>query len=233
MKKFLRVALLLGLVGVLVLFEIRWVSEKNYENQKSRTAELLSELAGEVSIIEVGLIDGGEITESKEKFGTALSELRDIPYAVNEKGDILAELSAYDESLDNNAEIASELKVLRLLCAGFAEKMSTEYKDQPVNSDLFRKMNKDFLELIDNLPEVKYEPVQKLVAELKDVLNQVAVSAAATANCVGVCAKTTVETQRAALEKKIDVATKKIEEVNDAIRKEFDSSELVLHLNKI
>ncbi|MFV0484629.1 MAG: hypothetical protein ACK5MU_00115 [Candidatus Saccharimonadales bacterium] len=233
MKKFLRVAALVVLIGGLVWFEVKWVSEADYENQKSRTAELLTEIAGEVSIIEVGLLEDGEIGEAKGRFDTALSSLNEIPYAAREKEDLLAELATYDEGLTDNAELAKELKILRSLCMGFAEKITSEYKEKTVSADLFKAINKEFLELAENLPEVKYEATQKLVTELKELINQVATSAAATANCVDTCEKATIETQKTALEQKLSDVTAKINVANDMIRDEFDSSGLTQRLHNI
>lgn len=233
MKRILRILALVLLVGGLVFFEVKWISGADYENQKNRTAELLADIAGEISVIEVQLLEDGEIGESKTKFDTALSELRAIPYATTERGELLGELAEYEGNLSENAELAKELKVLRSLCMGFVEKVAVNYKEKTVNAELFRTMNKEFLEIAQNLPEAKYAPVQELVAELKAVANQVAVSSAATANCVGVCAKATTETQKTALEKKLNEALAKIEKINSVVRDEFDSGELVWRLHNI
>ena len=233
MKKVWRIVILILLVGLLVFFEVKWISASNYDNQKNRTIELMSDIAGEISLIEVRLMEDGEVGEEKARFDTALFELKSIPYATQEKADLIEELVVYEGAVLQKSELAKELKILRSLCAGFVEKMAINYKQKTVDASLFRAMNKEFLELTENLPDVKYGPAHELVVELKGVMSQVAVSSASTANCIGVCAKTTLDAQKNSLEKKLSDALVKIDALNKTIRDEFDSGELVWRLHNI
>lgn len=227
MKKFLRIFALVGAVGLVAAFEVLWLGQVDYENQKNRSAELLAEISGEISIMESGLLNGEDIGEAKGRFETAFQSLRAIPYVVNERSAVVDGLKQFEEKLPGQIELAKELRILRLLCEGFVGKIDEEFKDQKINAGFFRTMNKEFLELSENLPDVQYESTVELVAQAKGVINQVGVSAAAVANCVGVCTEATMKVQSTALEKKLDEAILKIQEMNQGIGAELDSSALL------
>lgn len=232
-RKYFGVIVLAVVVIVLEVFEVRWLAEADYASGKKRVEELFAEMAGEVSMIEVGLLEGGEVEEAKGRFDAALRELREISYVVEEKGELLVELENYGAEVGDKAELARELKVLRSLVAGFVEKMAADYEGAAVSGEIFRKMNEDFLEFAENLPEAEWDFVRDLVAEVRAVANQVGVSAATVANCFGGYDEATLRVQREGLEKKLDEVVGKVEVINDKIRGEFDSSLLVGRLGAI
>lgn len=230
MGRFLRILVFVAVVTGLVFWEVRWVGAADYADQKVRADELFSEMAGEISMIEVGLLDGREVEEVVMDFGRHLAALEEISYAMRERGELVAELAEYEEGLVGEMALARELKVLRALCEGFAGKIRAEMKDRKVDAGLFREIGVEFGEFGENLPVVEYGPVVELVAQLRGVVDQVGLGAGAVANCLGVCPEATVRTQVVELEKRLDAAIVGVDGVNREIGMGFDSVGLVERL---